>query len=155
MAGTVLYLCTLLLLVAASGCSSSAQGEGGADASIGEGGGPCLTCASDVTIDAPPLVLVRGEIDQTCSNPDTCHGGGAGGMGLSPSDPFGAMINVASTEMPALKRVLPGDPEHSYVYLKVACEGGIVDSCMPLSSGFDPRVKQMFHDWIAAGAPTQ
>ncbi len=42
-------------------------------------------------------------------------------MGLSPSDPFGAMINVASTEMPSLKRVLPGDPEHSYVYLKVAC----------------------------------
>ncbi len=76
-------------------------------------------------------------------------------MGLSPSDPFGAMINVASTEMPSLKRVLPGDPEHSYVYLKVACEGGIVNACMPLSSGFDPRVKQMFHDWIEAGAPIQ
>ena len=53
-----------------------------------------------------------------------------------------------------MKRVLPGDPEHSYVYLKVACEGGITNACMPLSSGFDPRIKQMFHDWIEAGAPT-
>lgn len=139
-----------------TGCSSPAgSGEGAPDASIDEGGGLCLTCPSDVSIDAPPLVRVKDEIDQTCSSPDGCHGGGAGGMGLSPNDPFGAMINVASSEIPSLKRVLPGDPEHSYVYLKVACEGGIVDKCMPLSSGFDPRVEQMFHDWIEAGAPTQ
>lgn len=144
-----------LLCALAAGCSSSTGGEGPSDASTDEGGGLCLTCASDVAIDAPPLVRVRGEIDQVCSNADGCHGSGAAGMGLTPGNEFSAMINVASTEMPSLKRVLPGDPEHSYVYLKVACEGGIVDSCMPQSSGFDPRIKQMFHDWIEAGAPTQ
>jgi len=77
-------------------------------------------------------------------------------MGLTPGNEFQAMINVTSSENPPMKRVLPGDPEHSYVYLKVACEGGIpFGACMPLSSGFDPRVKQMFYDWIEAGAPTQ
>jgi hypothetical protein len=143
----------LLLGALASGCSSG--GEGPSDASTDEGGGFCLTCPSDVSIDAPPLVRVRGEIDQVCSSPDGCHGGGAGNMGLTPSDPFGAMINVASSEMPTMKRVLPGDPESSYVYKKVACEGGIVGACMPLSSGFNPSVKQMFQDWIEAGAPTE
>jgi len=147
--------CTLLLLAAASGCSSSARGEGAADASIDESGGFCLTCPSDVAIDAPPLVLVRDEIDQTCSDPDMCHGSSAGNMGLTPGHEFEAMINVVSSENPPMLRVKPGDPEQSYVYLKVACEGGIFDRCMPLSSGFDPRVKQMFHDWIEAGAPTQ
>jgi hypothetical protein len=142
-----------LLGALAAGCSSG--GEGPSDASTDEGGGFCLTCASDVSIDAPPLVRVKGEIDQVCSSPDGCHGGGAGNMGLTPSNPFGAMINVASSEMPTMKRVVPGDPENSYVYKKVACEGGIVGACMPLSSGFDPRVEQMFHDWIEAGAPIQ
>lgn len=143
-----------LLGALVAGCSS-AEGGGPSDASIDEGGGFCLTCGSDVSIDAPPLVRVKGEIDQVCSSPDGCHGGGAGSMGLTPSDPFGAMINVASTEIPSLKRVVPGDPEHSYVYLKVACDGGTLGACMPYSSGFDPRIKQMFHDWIEAGAPTQ
>ena len=142
-----------LLGALVTGCSSG--GEGPSDASTDEGGGLCLTCTSDVSIDAPPLVRVRGEIDQVCSNADGCHGSGAGNMGLTPGNEFAAMINVASSEMPSLKRVLPGDPEHSYVYMKVACEGGIDGQCMPLSSGFDPRIKQMFHDWIEAGAPTQ
>ncbi|HEX8796385.1 MAG TPA: hypothetical protein VF765_35785 [Polyangiaceae bacterium] len=145
-----------LLGALVTGCSSpGGAGEGAPDASLDEGGGFCLTCASDVSIDAPPLVRVKGEIDQVCSNADGCHGSGAGNMGLTPGNEFTAMINVASSEMPTLKRVVPGDPEHSYVYLKVACEGGIDGACMPLSSGFDPRIKQMFHDWIEAGAPTQ
>lgn len=98
---------------------------------------------------------VKGEIDQVCSNADGCHGSGTGGMGLTPGHEFDAMINVPSSEVPSLMRVLPGDPEHSYVYLKVACEGGIIDACMPLGTKPDPRVKQMFHDWIEAGAPTE
>lgn len=125
------------------------------DASTDEGGAMCLTCASDVVIDSPPLVRVRGEIDQVCSNADGCHGSGAGNLGMTPGHEFDELINFASSEMPAMKRVAPGDPDHSYVYLKVACEGGIDGACMPLSSGFDPRIKDMFHDWIEAGAPSQ
>lgn len=150
----MILLASVLALVSCGCSSSSAQGEG-ADASVDDGGAFCLTCPSDASIDALPLVLVKGEIDRVCSDPDGCHGIGAGNMGLTPGHEFDAMINVVSLENPPMLRVKPGDPEHSYVYLKVACEGGIFDHCMPDSTGFDPRVKQMFLEWIEAGAPTQ
>jgi hypothetical protein len=51
--------------------------------------------------------------------------------------------------------VAPGDPDHSYVYKKLACEGGIDGGCMPLSTGFDPKLALLFREWIEAGAPTQ
>jgi hypothetical protein len=63
------------------------------------------------------------------------------------------MINVTCMEEPPLLRVRPGDPANSYVFRKLACEGGIEGGCMPLSSGFDPKLAQLFHDWIEAGAP--
>ena len=55
-----------------------------------------------------------------------------------------------------MKRVLPGDPANSYVYLKLACRGGIVGQCMPLTNpGGRPDLAKLFHDWIEAGAPTK
>lgn len=118
----------------------------------GDAGSPCLFC-SDATDDAPVAVQVKGIIDQIRSNVDGCHGQGAGGMGLTPGGgEFDAMINVTCQEEPPLKRVLPGDPAHSYVFLKLACEGGIDGGCMPLSTGFNPGIAHLFHDWIEAGA---
>jgi len=146
---TATRLIGLALSVCVLSCSSTkALGEEPTDA------GPPSFGSLDAADDRSPLAKVKGEIDQVCSQ-DGCHGGGVAGLGLHTNAEFDAMINVASVEMPSMLRVRPGDPEHSYVYLKVACEGGIVDSCMPLSSGFDRRVKQMFHDWIEAGAPTE
>jgi hypothetical protein len=140
------------------GCSPSDGGAGAGGAPNVEAGGDgalgCLFC-SDATIDAPLETRVKGKIDQICANADGCHGQGAGGMGLSGGAEFDAMINVTSSENPPMKRVLPGDPANSYVYLKVACDGGIEGGCMPLGTGFDPLLAQLFHDWIEAGAPTQ
>jgi hypothetical protein len=113
-----------------------------------------LFCPSDASDDAPLALRVKGKIDQICSNVDGCHGIAAGMMGLAPGNEFQQMINVTSFEMPPLLRVAPGDPDHSYVYKKLACDGGIVKACMPLSSGFDPNLARLFHDWIEAGAPT-
>ena len=115
----------------------------------------CLFCV-DATTEASVEVQVRGTIDQICADVDGCHGEGAGGMGLTAGHEFDAMINVTSTENPPMKRVLPGDPAQSYVYIKLACEGGIVEGgCMPLASMPDPGLARLFHDWIEAGAPTQ
>ena len=112
-------------------------------------------CTGDAGFDGPVLLEVKDRIDRICSSSDGCHGSGAGGMSLSASNEFGAMINVQSSEMPALLRVAPGDPENSYVYRKLACEGGIVESCMPLGFTFEPDIPRIFHEWIEAGAPTQ
>jgi hypothetical protein len=118
-----------------------------------DGSGACLLCV-DAGYDAPLSVRVKGEIDLVCSNVDGCHGEGAGGMGLVPGNEFAPMIGVPSSEMPTLLRVRPGDPKDSYVYRKIACEGGIDGGCMPLGSKENPQLAALFHDWIEAGAPT-
>lgn len=123
------------------------------DATTDEGVG-CLVCG-DTTEELPDWVRVKGKIDQVCSIADNCHGSGAGGMGLSPGHEFETMIGVTSFENPPMKRVVPGDPAQSYVYLKLACEGGIVGACMPYEATHYPELAQVFHDWIEAGAPTQ
>jgi hypothetical protein len=128
------------------------------DAGDGGTGAPetsmsCLFC-SDAAGDASVLVQVRGEVDRVCSNMDGCHGSGTGGMTLLPGSEFNAMINVTSFENPPMKRVLPGNPLQSYVYLKLWCDGGISGSCMPRGAP-DPKTAELFGQWIEAGAPTQ
>ena len=101
------------------------------------------------------LARVTGIIDEICSSADGCHGSGAGNMSLASGREFTSLILVPSSEVPSLFRVLPGDPADSYVYRKLACEGGIQGSCMPLGGQLTPSLVQSFHDWIEAGAPTQ
>jgi hypothetical protein len=114
----------------------------------------CLVCG-DVTEELPDWVAVQAEVVRVCSNTDSCHGSGAGEMGLSPQHWFESMIDVPSYEVPSLERVLPGDPENSYVYRKLACEGGIILDCMPNEAVHDPALARLFHRWIEAGAPTE
>ncbi len=144
----------LALLTACSSTPSQAPDDASTQTDADDGGVGCLFC-NDASIDAPLGVRVKGKIDQICANADGCHGGSAGMMGLGPGNEFAPMIDVTSFENPPMKRVLPFDPAHSYVYLKLACEGGIDGGCMPLGSPTDPALVQLFHDWIEAGAPTE
>ena len=150
-------------LTAWAGCSSStADGPDGAspprDGSLGDAGstdgGSCLICQEASFPDVPVALLVQDTLDQICGAADGCHGTSCGQrFPIHEGVEFDAMINVTSYENPPMKRVLPGQPLESYVYLKLRCEGGIVGACMPLSSGFDPSIARIFHDWIEAGAP--
>lgn len=136
-------------------CSSTSSPEATTPPD-GSTGDRCLLCTdAEGADDAGLAVQVKGKIDQICANVDGCHGDGAGGMGLTPGHEFDTMIDVVSTENPPMKRVLPFDPAQSYVYLKLACDGGIDGGCMPLSTGYDPQLAKLFHDWIEAGAPTE
>ncbi|HEX3343641.1 MAG TPA: hypothetical protein VHS09_03670 [Polyangiaceae bacterium] len=138
------------------GCSTTSPAVGAPrDAGAGDEGVGCLFC-SDATDDAPLAVQVKGKIDQICANVDGCHGESEGHMALNPGSEFDAMIDVESFENPPMKRVLPGDPLQSYVFLKLWCDGGLPDgsACMPYGSPPDPKLAQLFHDWIEAGAPT-
>jgi hypothetical protein len=130
--------------------SSSAQVSPESDASVDEAGPPCLIC-NDASFDGPLPVQIKGELDQVCGSPDGCHGAGTGNFGIQIGSEFSDMINVTSSENPPMKRVLPGDPDNSYVYLKLRCEGGIVGACMPLGNP-NPATAKLFHDWIEAGA---
>jgi hypothetical protein len=109
----------------------------------------------DTGYDGPPLPFVKDKIDRICSSVDGCHGEGMAMMFLGVGNEFDAMIHVVSYEMPPMLRVAPGDPDHSYVYKKLACEGGIDGTCMPLGMEFNPDYPRVFREWIEAGAPTQ
>lgn len=136
-------------------CSSTSEPSGEPRDAGPEAVG-CLFC-SDATDDAPLAVQVKGKIDEICANVDGCHGESEGHMPLNPGSEFDAMIGVESFENPPMLRVLPGNPLQSYVFLKLWCDGGIPDgeACMPYGSPPDPKLAQLFHDWIEAGAPTQ
>jgi hypothetical protein len=128
------------------------------------------TTARDAGDSDPPFDLDGGRIDPLASDaalgvrasqvftgcqggPESaCHGAGAADTHLR-LGAGGDLVNVASTERPELKRVAPGDPPNSYLYLKVLGNGGIDGGRMPLDGPFDPRMAPFIASWIEAGAP--
>ena len=138
------------------GCSSTPTEapDSGAPSDAGDAAASCLICSVDAPSDGPLYLRVQATLELVCGSTDGCHGAGAGNMGILPGSPFANLVGVTSSENPPMKRVLPGDPDHSYVYLKLACNGGIVGACMPLGMP-SASTAQLFHDWIEAGAPTQ
>jgi hypothetical protein len=98
----------------------------------------------------------------------SCHGGtsmsGGLNLGASPAASHAALVNVASTQVPALRRVLPGDPAMSWLMHKVdgtmstvaACQaaGAMCGVSMPERSELLPAAERdLIRRWIAAGAP--
>ena len=74
-------------------------------------------------------------------------------MVLTASQAYANTVNVASVEMPSLKRVAPGDPANSYLYRKITGAGITGDrmpqSLPPLS---DAQIA-LIRNWIRRGAP--
>lgn len=97
------------------------------------------------------LSRVQGEIfDLFCIG---CHPPN-GGLDLERGNSHGNLVNVPSTQQPALVRVKPGDPDASYLYRKINGGPGISGSRMPQGGPFLSTEKtQLLRDWIIAGAP--
>jgi hypothetical protein len=134
-----------------AGCSSPAAPATGDGGDSESGASFCLLGCFDASTDAPLVVKVGGILG-ACAG-DDCHNTGKGNLFISGADDFRALINVLSSEDPTLYRVKPGDPPQSYMYRKMACEGGIFGACMPYGHP-DPALAAVVHDWIEAGAPT-
>jgi hypothetical protein len=102
--------------------------------------------APDFTTDVQPI------FNGNCAF-SNCHGFSAG-LTLTPSVSYSRLVNVRSTQS-SLFRVAPGDPDNSFLYIKIAgCPGPrCVGTRMP--SGRPPLAEvhiQTIRDWIAAGA---
>jgi mono/diheme cytochrome c family protein len=104
---------------------------------------------------APTLTQVQADIfTPICS---VCHTGiGAslpGIQNLTAGNSYASIVNVNSIEEPALKRIAPGDPDNSYLILKIQGSPGIVGVQMPASGG--PLTQAQIDEvraWVAAGA---
>jgi hypothetical protein len=99
-------------------------------------------------------------IGPVCSG---CHGGSGGLTGLGDCNTAHANIfNVASTELPAMDRVEPGDPSMSWIMHKLdgtqgdfvgQCGGGFCGFQMPLGGPFlSLDVRDAIRTWITDGA---
>jgi hypothetical protein len=83
-----------------------------------------------------------------------CHGNGEGGMTLtgSASANHDAWVGVEATSEPAFLRVEPGDPDNSYVVIKLEGRQS-VGSRMPLGAPpLDDIDLGNIRNWITAGA---
>lgn len=109
-----------------------------------------------VSTPAATLTLLQSSIfSPTCAG---CHNGvGAalpGSMNLaSAAASFAALVNVASTEQPAVLRVAPNDPDASYLVRKLEGGLGITGDRMPQGGPFlDQATIDQVRAWISAGA---
>lgn len=91
-----------------------------------------------------------------------CHTGetarqGSSGLNLEPGFAYGDLVSVLSRQVPEMARVMPDDPDNSYLVHKLAgthAEVGGRGTQMPRN--MDPWTKEqidLVRDWIAQGAP--
>lgn len=78
----------------------------------------------------------------------------AANMSLLPTDAYRSLVNVASVLKPGAIRVIPGDPDNSYLVHKLEGQSGIFGERMPRTSG--PFLTEgqisIIRRWIAQGA---
>ena len=127
-------------------------------------GNVTASAAVNVTVDntAPPppaaVTLTQLQTDIFTPRCSTCHTGvGAslpGSMNLtSTAATFASFVNVASIENPALKRVLPGDPDNSYMVHKIQGTDIGTTARMPFGGPFlDQATIDQVRTWISQGA---
>lgn len=105
----------------------------------------------------PPVPSDFQEIQDTVFTPicTQCHiGAGAPhGLRLDAANSYALLVNVASDEVPTLKRVNPGNPDQSYIVQKISGTAA-VGGRMPLGQAALPQDRiDLIRRWIAAGAP--
>lgn len=85
-----------------------------------------------------------------------CHVGPspAAGMNLADSSAYAALVNVPSRFKPDAIRVVPGDPDASYLIQKIEGAPGIVGERMPRTGGpyLTPNQVLIIRRWIELGA---
>jgi mono/diheme cytochrome c family protein len=88
----------------------------------------------------------------------TCHltGTEAGNIQLTPDQAIAAIVGVASQEAPRYKRVVPGDPDNSYLAMKIEgthIEHGGSGATMPFAAPplSAPEIADI-RQWIKEGA---
>jgi hypothetical protein len=152
----ILELIALLSIGAAAlaGCGGEVQsGATSGDVGSGSGGG-----GGNAPSAAPTFAEVYTTIFETrgCAN-SYCHLGGEGSLALyDVKTAYQNLIGVTATGMGCgtATRVVPGDPDASLLYQKVAMTEPPCGKRMPtFASPLPAEEIEMIRAWIAAGAP--
>jgi hypothetical protein len=84
-----------------------------------------------------------------------CHSGAAApqGLQLDEAHSYALLVGVPSSEQPGIERVSPGDPDHSYIVMKLEGAAGIVGVQMPFGGPYLPQSTiDVIRQWISDGA---
>ncbi len=124
---------TILLALVFTGCAGSGGGGGPS------GPPPCKSkvpgCVPQQPETCTPVSFgsnVQPIFDRSCAL-SGCHpsAGAVLNYSLARGDSYKQSVRVASLQQPGLKRVAPGDPTKSYLYLKITGDPSISGVLMP------------------------
>lgn len=126
----------------------------------------CDEALSDLTGPTPNLEPTFSSIQQeifssgdssgrpACTNCHNAVGSRFNGLDLSPAVSYSNLVNVASRTKAGAVRVIPGDPENSYLIHKLEGRSTIAGVRMPLGGPFlETGQIQVIERWIEIGAP--
>ena len=107
---------------------------------------------------APPFGANFSEIQAELFTPTCavsgCHTGAAApqGLRLDEDNSYGLLVDVASTEVPSILRVAPGDPDNSYLIQKLEGTASVGEQ-MPFGGPPLPQASiDVIRQWIIDGA---
>jgi uncharacterized protein (TIGR03118 family) len=107
----------------------------------------------------PPPTVTLSQLQTAIFTPrcSGCHSGFGtslpGVQNLTAGNTFTSVVNVPSIEQPSLKRVAPGDPDHSYLVQKIEGAAGISGARMPFGGPFLTQAEiDQVRAWVAQGA---
>lgn len=110
---------TTLLLLALCGLSACAGG-GSSDGGGGGGGGGGSSCRNPPTPTISLATNIQPILNQSCAVAAACHLGPGSGFGdYSAGNAFANLVDVRALERPQQFRVRPGQPDNSYLVLKI------------------------------------
>jgi len=103
----------------------------------------------------PTLASIQDNVfTVSCAVPG-CHGGAGAqqGLRLDPGFSAGSLINVASPRDPNLIRVVPGDPDASFLIQKLQGADGLLGDRMPDGGPYlTTATVNVIRQWILDGA---
>ena len=155
-----LLACCLMTVVFMSGCSdegSTLGPEGAPDSGAPAAGGEGEGNGNGVGVPpGPTLARLSAEIFTPRCATSGCHSGTNPSRGLSLEEDRIARETIeVESNGSDLKLVDPGNPEGSYLLLKVRGDDGISGSRMPPSRPLSAEEIEKIRSWIASGAPVQ
>lgn len=136
----------VLAVAAAAGCAGNGQG-------VDQNGLPVSSSSASST----PLTADFASIQDNVFTPicTRCHIGASApqGLQLDAAHSYGLLVGVPSTEQPNVLRVAPGNPDASYLVLKLEGASSISGGQMPLGGPYLPQSTiDVIRQWITDGA---
>ncbi|HND10002.1 MAG TPA: hypothetical protein PKL17_02415 [Pseudomonadota bacterium] len=102
----------------------------------------------------PSLGQIERDVFQRSCSFATCHqstGTPAGGLSLGAST-YDQLVNAKSTLSPGQMRVVPGDPDASFLMEKLTSDKPKFGQRMPPAQALEPEEIEKMRAWILAGA---